>query len=83
LFCFSFSSANNILGIAGNIITSYKLQNLESKQQSPIVMNCLTGAERCGMITLAVAAILATSNTKRPILISKFDIFNIVEQGSF
>lgn len=68
-----YSSANHILGIAQNIITSYKQQNQEKRQSSALTVHCLTGSDRSGLVTLAVAAILATNN-RRPIMTSKFEI---------
>jgi tyrosine-protein phosphatase non-receptor type 23 len=57
------------LGIASNVITSYKQQNLDGKSKAPVTINCLTGAERSGIAILAITAILATQS-KRPVLIS-------------
>lgn len=66
-----FSSTSNILAIAQNIITAYRQQLQETKQNYTVIMNCLTGSERSGIMALAIAAILA-SQSRRPILISKF-----------
>ncbi|XP_063708485.1 LOW QUALITY PROTEIN: tyrosine-protein phosphatase non-receptor type 23 [Culicoides brevitarsis] len=74
------NSANHILGIAQNIITSYKQQNQDKRQSSALAIHCLTGSDRSGLVTLAIAAILATS-TKRPILINVVDVwFRICSQ---
>jgi hypothetical protein len=76
-FQFSLSSAENIVDISKNILTSFKQRNPDEKsQQSPMIINCLTGAaERSGMITIGICAITATQ-MKKPILLSelKFDI---------
>uniref|UniRef100_A0A336M0Q9 CSON009406 protein n=1 Tax=Culicoides sonorensis TaxID=179676 RepID=A0A336M0Q9_CULSO len=68
------NSANHILGIAQNVITSYKQQNQDKKQSSALVIHCLTGSDRSGLVTLSVASILATSS-RRPILINVVDVW--------
>lgn len=60
----------NIVCIAHNIISTYKGLTADALNNSPIVMNCLTGADRGGFVTLAITTILATE-TRRPTLISK------------
>lgn len=73
-FLIIFSSTSNILAIAQNIITAYRQQLQETNQSSTLIMNCLTGSERSGIMALAIAAILA-SQSRRPILISEFFLF--------
>lgn len=72
---FTFSSAANILDIAGNIITSYKQQNPDDNQQSsPVVLNCLTGgSERSGLVTVGISTILAMQ-MRKPTLLSEFTL---------
>lgn len=72
----NFSSAANILDIAGNIITSYKQQNPDDNQQSsPVVINCLTGgSERSGLVTVGISTILAMQ-MRKPTLLSEFTIY--------
>lgn len=76
LFVTMFSSAANILDIAGNIITSYKQQNPDDNQQcSPVVINCLTGgSERSGLVTVGISTILAMQ-MRKPTLLSEFTIY--------
>lgn len=69
-FFIDLSSANHIVNIGQNIITSYKQLNLNKKQLSPLVIHCLNGSDRSGIITVAISTILATQTTK-PILISE------------
>lgn len=66
-------SASNFVGVAKNVMTIIK-QNVQANQRSigPVILNCISGADRSGMLALAVAAVLATC-AKRPILISMFD----------
>ena len=73
--CFLFSSAANILDIAGNVITSYKQQNPDDNQQSsPLVLNCLTGgSERSGLVTVGISTILAMQ-MRKPTLLSEFTL---------
>uniref|UniRef100_W4VRD8 Putative tyrosine-protein phosphatase non-receptor type 23 n=1 Tax=Corethrella appendiculata TaxID=1370023 RepID=W4VRD8_9DIPT len=71
------NSPDYILGIAQNIIDSYKQQNQSinnAKDMKTLIMNCLTGSERSPIVTLAIATILATQ-TRRPILINVVDIW--------
>lgn len=69
------SSSEQIVNIAGNILTSYKQRNPDdNSQNSSITLNCMTGcAERSGIITLGICAILATQ-MKKPILLSELNI---------
>jgi tyrosine-protein phosphatase non-receptor type 23 len=64
------NSAEYILGIAQNVIGAYRQQNQGEKQLKPLIMNCLNGAERSALVTLAIVTILATQ-TRKPILISE------------
>lgn len=66
------NSAANILGISANIITAYRQKVQEMNEASTIVLNCLTGSERSGIVALAISVILATQ-IKRPILTSKIN----------
>lgn len=68
-----FSSAEQLLDIAGNIITSFKQQNADERQQHPpVIVNCISGgAERSGLITLAISAMSATQ-MRKPTLLSEF-----------
>lgn len=68
------SSPAQILGIAQNILVAYKQRSQEFNSHAPLIMNCLTGSERSGLIALAICAILATQ-TKRPILINVVDVW--------
>lgn len=72
-FNVDYSSAEQILDIAENVITSFKQQNPDDRQQHPpIVLNCISGgAERSGLVTLGIATIFATKMSK-PTLLSKF-----------
>lgn len=72
IFVIFYSNAEHVVNVASNILTSYKQRNPnENSQQSPIVLNCLTGcADRSGIVTLGICAILA-SQMKKPILLSK------------
>lgn len=65
------SSAANILGIAQNTNAAYRQLKLTYKETGPLILNCISGSERSGVVALAIAALTAT-NSKRPILISKF-----------
>ncbi|CAO1401981.1 unnamed protein product [Diamesa hyperborea] len=67
------NSAANILDIAGNIITSYKQQNPDDQQSSPLVLNCLTGgSERSGLVTVGISTILAMQ-MRKPTLLNVVD----------
>lgn len=68
----SFSSPANVLGVGQNVIAILKQQRQSYQQQiGPIILNCVSGSERSGIATLAIATILAT-NSRRPILLSKY-----------
>lgn len=74
-------SADHILDVSNNIITTFNQLNPTEKQYAPIILSCISGGtERSGVITLAVSAILATQ-MKKPTLLSeysqpKFSAFN-------
>lgn len=66
-------SATNIVGVAKNVMTIIK-QNVQADRRTigPVVLNCISGADRSGMLALAIAAVLATC-AKRPTLISMIE----------
>lgn len=69
---YSCRSADHILDVSNNIITTFKQLNPTDKQHAPIILNCISGGtERSGLITLGISAILATQ-MKKPNLLSKF-----------
>lgn len=64
------SSAANIVGVAQNVIATIRQQMQTNRRMiGPVVLNCISGAERSGMLALAIATVLATC-AKRPTLIS-------------
>lgn len=64
-------SADHILDVSNNIITTFNQLNPTEKQYAPIILNCISGGtERSGLITLAISAILATQ-MKKPTLLSE------------
>lgn len=65
-------SPDQIVDVAGNIITSFKQQNPDDKQMhSPIILNCMTGgADRSGVVTFGISAMFATQ-MRKPTLLSK------------
>lgn len=65
-------SPEQIVEVAGNIITSFKQQNPDDRQaHSPIVLNCMTGgADRSGVVTFGISAIFA-AQMRKPTLLSK------------
>ena len=65
-------SADHILDVSNNIITTFNQLNPTEKQYAPIILNCISGGtERSGVITLAISAILATQ-MKKPTLLSEY-----------
>lgn len=68
------NSPEHILGIAGNILTVYQQQSKELRQTGPVIINCLTGGERSGIVTVGIITILGTQ-TRRPALISNSEKF--------
>ena len=63
-------SADHMLDVSNNIITSFKQMNPSSKQYPPIVLSCISGgSDRSGLMTLAISAIFATQ-MKKPTLLS-------------
>lgn len=74
-------SATNIVGVAKNVMAIIK-QNVQENRRTfgPVILNCISGADRSGMLALAIAAVLATS-AKRPTLISKFVILTFYSRG--
>lgn len=67
----------NTVGVAKNVITSFKQQNTASSanlNQAPVIVNCLTGSERSALCSVAIASVLSTE-TKRPILINVIDLW--------
>lgn len=71
-----FSSTANILGIAQNVSAAYRQLKLTYKESGPIILNCISGSERSGIVALSVATLTAT-NSKRPILISTSSGFDV------
>lgn len=71
-----FRSPDQIVDVAGNIITSFKQQNPDFRQaHSPIVLNCMTGgADRSGVVTFGISAMFATQ-MRKPTLLSKKNYF--------
>ncbi|KAL7034369.1 hypothetical protein ACKWTF_007933 [Chironomus riparius] len=66
-------SADHILDVSNNVITSFKQNNPGSKQYPPIVLNCISGgSDRSGLMTLAISAIFATQ-MKKPTLLNVVD----------
>lgn len=66
------SSADQVLDVAANVITSIKQQNFADKQpHSPIVLNCISGAERSGLVSLGITTVFATQ-MRKPTLLSEF-----------
>lgn len=66
------NSPEQILGVAQNLIDSYRQYNQEQKlppQLRPLVLNCLNGTDRSSLVTVAIVTILATQ-TRKPLLIS-------------
>lgn len=59
------------MGIAQNTNAAYRQLKLTYKETGPLILNCISGSERSGVVALAIAALTAT-NAKRPILISNF-----------
>lgn len=80
-----FSCADQIIDIASNIITSFKQQNPDERQQlPPIVLNCISGgAERSGLMTLGVSAIFAAKMRKPTLLSELMDAYIYVKLSSF
>ncbi|XP_037046080.1 tyrosine-protein phosphatase non-receptor type 23 isoform X2 [Bradysia coprophila] len=68
------NSAANILGMAQNIGAAYRQLKLTYKETGPLILNCISGSERSGVVALAIAALTAT-NSKRPILINPIDVW--------
>uniref|UniRef100_A0A182PUL2 Tyrosine-protein phosphatase non-receptor type 23 n=1 Tax=Anopheles epiroticus TaxID=199890 RepID=A0A182PUL2_9DIPT len=70
------NSPEQILGVAQNLINSYRQYNQEQKlpQLSPLVLNCLNGTDRSSLVTMAIVTILATQ-TRKPLLINVIDIW--------
>lgn len=64
-------SASNVVGVAKNVMAIIK-QNVQANRRTigPVILNCISGADRSGMLALGIAAVLATC-AKRPTLISK------------
>ncbi|XP_055382713.1 tyrosine-protein phosphatase non-receptor type 23 isoform X2 [Condylostylus longicornis] len=68
------NAPTHILEISRNILTTQKQRNQEFNSNSPLIMNCLTGSERSGLVALAICAILSTK-TRRPTIIDVVDIW--------
>ncbi|EAA05698.4 AGAP011586-PA [Anopheles gambiae str. PEST] len=71
------NSPEQILGVAQNLIDSYRQYNQEQKlppQLRPLVLNCLNGTDRSSLVTVAIVTILATQ-TRKPLLINVIDIW--------
>ncbi|KAL5291505.1 PTPN23.2 family protein [Megaselia abdita] len=56
------------VGVAKNIIHSYREKFEDNGTHFPIVLTCLTGSERSGIVAVAICSILATK-LHRPMLI--------------
>lgn len=74
----SFSSADHIVDVATNIVALFKQRNPYDRQQHPsIILNCISGgAERSGLVTLGISAILATQMRKPTLLSTLSKRFN-------
>ena len=68
--CLCSSSGENILGVAQNVIASLKQQQSSRQLSGPVILNCISGSERSGVVALAITSLFAT-HCKRPTLISK------------
>ncbi|XP_052902553.1 tyrosine-protein phosphatase non-receptor type 23 [Anopheles moucheti] len=70
------NSPEQILGVAQNLIDSYRQYNHEQKlpQLRPLVLNCLNGTDRSSLVTVAIVTVLATQ-TRKPLLINVIDIW--------
>lgn len=57
--------------VADDAINAHRLSctNVNSSS-APLIINCLTGSERSGLVAVAICTILATQQ-QRPLLISK------------
>lgn len=67
------SLSSHILGIAQNVITTYKQKKCTEINVGPVLINCVSGSERSGVLALAMACILATAS-RRPLLISNLTV---------
>lgn len=70
-FPYHFSLPAQAVGVAKNIIDSYREKFDDNGSHFPIVLSCLTGSERSGIVAVAICTILATQ-LHRPMLIGKF-----------
>uniref|UniRef100_A0A182WEQ7 Tyrosine-protein phosphatase non-receptor type 23 n=1 Tax=Anopheles minimus TaxID=112268 RepID=A0A182WEQ7_9DIPT len=70
------NTPEQILGVAQNLIDSYRQYNHEQKlpQLRPLVLNCLNGTDRSSLVTVAIVTILATQ-TRKPLLINVIDLW--------
>uniref|UniRef100_A0A1B0AJE8 Tyrosine-protein phosphatase non-receptor type 23 n=1 Tax=Glossina pallidipes TaxID=7398 RepID=A0A1B0AJE8_GLOPL len=70
------SNPSQVVGIGRNILQAHQQRCLDFNTPSaPLVINCLTGSERSGLVAVALCAILATQH-KRPILINVVDAWH-------
>lgn len=66
-------SADHVVDISNNIISSIRQMNPTERQYAPVILNCISGGtERSGLITLGVSAIFATQ-MRKPILLNVVD----------
>lgn len=60
--------------MAQNTSAAYRQLKLTYKETGPLILNCISGSDRSGVVALAIAALTAT-NSKRPILIGNLCFF--------
>lgn len=67
IFC---STPSLVVRVADDAISAHQI-NCKNRNSSaaPLIINCLTGSERSGLVSVAICAILATQQ-ERPLLIS-------------
>ncbi|XP_032586780.1 tyrosine-protein phosphatase non-receptor type 23 isoform X2 [Drosophila mojavensis] len=70
------ASPTQLLGIAQNALQTHQERCLDANTPaSPLILNCLTGSERCELLAIAICALVGTQN-KRPILINVVDVWS-------
>uniref|UniRef100_A0A1A9WRA8 Tyrosine-protein phosphatase non-receptor type 23 n=1 Tax=Glossina brevipalpis TaxID=37001 RepID=A0A1A9WRA8_9MUSC len=70
------NNPSQVVGIARNILQAHQERCLEFNTPSaPLIINCLTGSERSGLVAIAICTILATQH-KRPVLINVIDVWH-------
>ncbi|KAL9911152.1 tyrosine-protein phosphatase non-receptor type protein myopic isoform 1-T1 [Glossina fuscipes fuscipes] len=73
------SNPSQVVGIGRNVLQAHQQRCLDFNTPSaPLVINCLTGSERSGLVAVAICAILATQH-KRPILITYSLLTDVVD----